>query len=216
MTEKTEGIKIEDAVKDEQPLQEETEETAKQAEEADAKAGEAGAETGTQESGEAGKESEEADAAGEKDGDSAASGDDSQEKAEPADDARYLRLLAEFQNYKKRTQKEKTDLYSYANEKIMTELLEVLDNFERALDAEPGEGFKEGMELIFTQLSGVLSKAGLAEITALGEDFDPNVHNAVMAEETDEYESGKVSGVMQKGYTLNGKVIRPSMVKVAN
>ncbi|MBQ9060091.1 MAG: nucleotide exchange factor GrpE, partial [Firmicutes bacterium] len=60
------------------------------------------------------------------------------------------------------------------------------------------------------------TKAGLAEITALGEDFDPNVHNAVMAEETEEYESGKVSGVMQKGYTLNGKVIRPSMVKVAN
>ena len=138
-----------------------------------------------------------------------------EEKAE-ADDARYLRLLAEFQNYKKRTEKEKTDLYSYANEKIMAELLEVLDNFERALEQDAGDGFKEGMELIFTQLTNVLTKAGLAEITALGEDFDPNVHNAVMAEETEEYESGKVSGVMQKGYTLNGKVIRPSMVKVAN
>ena len=140
---------------------------------------------------------------------------EAEEKAE-ADDARYLRLLAEFQNYKKRTEKEKTDLYSYANEKIMAELLEVLDNFERALEQDAGDGFKEGMELIFTQLTNVLTKAGLAEITALGEDFDPNVHNAVMAEETEEYESGKVSGVMQKGYTLNGKVIRPSMVKVAN
>ena len=70
--------------------------------------------------------------------------------------------------------------------------------------------------MIFKQLFDVLEKAGLKEIPALGEEFDPNFHNAVMNEETDEYESGKVSGVMQKGYTLNGKVIRPSMVKVAS
>ena len=200
MTEKTEGIKIEDDVKEEasaedQPLQEEEQETEQTASEEDAKAGAADDEA-------AEAEEPKAEAAEE-------------EKAE-ADDARYLRLLAEFQNYKKRTEKEKTDLYSYANEKIMAELLEVLDNFERALEQDAGDGFKEGMELIFTQLTNVLTKAGLAEITALGEDFDPNVHNAVMAEETEEYESGKVSGVMQKGYTLNGKVIRPSMVKVAN
>ena len=198
MTEKTEGIKIEDDVKEEasaedQPLQEEEQENEQAASEEDAKA-----ETAEDEAAEAEEPKAEA-----------------EEKAE-ADDARYLRLLAEFQNYKKRTEKEKTDLYSYANEKIMAELLEVLDNFERALEQDAGDGFKEGMELIFTQLTNVLTKAGLAEITALGEDFDPNVHNAVMAEETEEYESGKVSGVMQKGYTLNGKVIRPSMVKVAN
>ena len=96
------------------------------------------------------------------------------------------------------------------------ELLDVLDNFERALDQEgQGDSFKEGMEMIFKQLGDVLKKSGLAEIPALGEEFDPNFHNAVMSEETDDYESGKVSGVMQKGYTLNGKVIRPSMVKVA-
>ncbi|MFQ7111318.1 MAG: nucleotide exchange factor GrpE [Anaerovoracaceae bacterium] len=131
-------------------------------------------------------------------------------------DARYLRLMADFQNYKKRVEKEKKDLYSYANEKIIIELLSVLDNFERALEQETeGDGFKEGMEMIFKQLGDVLEKSGLAEIAALGEDFDPNFHNAVMTEETEEYESGKVSGVMQKGYTLNGKVIRPSMVKVA-
>lgn len=131
-------------------------------------------------------------------------------------DARYLRLMADFQNYKKRVEKEKKDLYSYANEKIIIELLSVLDNFERALEQETeGDGFKEGMEMIFKQLGDVLEKSGLAEIAALGEDFDPNFHNAVMTEETKEYESGKVSGVMQKGYTLNGKVIRPSMVKVA-
>ena len=131
-------------------------------------------------------------------------------------DARYLRLMADFQNYKKRVEKEKKDLYSYANEKIIIELLSVLDNFERALEQETeGDGFKEGMEMIFKQLGDVLEKSGLAEIAALGEDFDPNFHNAVMTEETEEYESGKVSGVMQKGYTLYGKVIRPSMVKVA-
>lgn len=200
MTEKTEEIRIEDDIKaepvtEDQPLDEEETKAAEEA--ADAKAEEAEAEDAKAEEAKAEEAGDKADAA-------------------EADNARYLRLLAEFQNYKKRTEKEKTDLYSYANEKIMTELLEVLDNFERALEQEPGEGFKEGMELIFTQLTTCLTKAGLAEITALGEDFDPNVHNAVMAEETEEYESGKVSGVMQKGYTLNGKVIRPSMVKVAN
>lgn len=137
------------------------------------------------------------------------------EAAEEDSDTRYLRLMADFQNYKKRVEKEKTDIYSYANEKLITEMLDIVDNFERALQQEEiGDGFKEGMEMIFKQLSGVLEKSGLAEIAALGEDFDPNFHNAVMTEETEEYESGKVSGVMQKGYTLNGKVIRPSMVKV--
>ena len=140
-----------------------------------------------------------------------------EKEPEEDSDTRYLRLMADFQNYKKRVEKEKTELYSYANEKLVTEMLDVMDNFERALEQEAvGDGFKEGMEMIFRQLSGVLEKSGLAEIAALGEDFDPNVHNAVMTEDTDEYESGKVSGVMQKGYTLNGKVIRPSMVKVVN
>jgi len=145
-----------------------------------------------------------------------------QEEPEEDADRKYLRLMADFQNYKRRVEKEKKDLYSYANEKIMSDLLEVLDNFERALDqdaaaaADGGAGFKEGMEMIFKQLNDVLKKEGLEEITALGEDFDPNLHNAVMTEETEEYESGKVSGVMQKGYTLKGKVIRPSMVKVVN
>ncbi len=139
-----------------------------------------------------------------------------EEGKEDTEELRYLRLMADFQNYKKRVEKEKRDLYSYANEKLMNELLAVVDNFERALDHDADEGFKEGIEMIFKQLQDVLEKSGLAEIPALGEEFDPNVHSAVMTEETEEYESGKVSGVMQKGYTLNGKVIRPAMVKVAN
>ena len=157
------------------------------------------------------KEAEKGSADQEKDG-----GQEEKKEPEEDGDARYLRLMADFQNYKKRIEKEKSDIYSYANEKLITEMLEVLDNFERALgQEESGDSFKEGMEMIFKQLGNVLEKAGLAEITALGEEFDPNFHNAVMTEETEEYESGKVSGVMQKGYTLNGKVIRPSMVKVA-
>ena len=139
-----------------------------------------------------------------------------EEGKEESDDLRYLRLMADFQNYKKRVEKEKRDLYSYANEKIMNDLLTVMDNFERALEHDADENFKEGIEMIFKQLQDVLEKSGLAEIPALGEEFDPNVHSAVMTEETEDYESGKVSGVMQKGYTLNGKVIRPTMVKVAN
>ena len=139
-----------------------------------------------------------------------------EEGKEESDDLRYLRLMADFQNYKKRVEKEKKDLYAYANENIMSDLLTVMDNFERALEHDADENFKEGIEMIFKQLQDALEKSGLAEIPALGEDFDPNVHSAVMAEETEDYESGKVSGVMQKGYTLNGKVIRPSMVKVAN
>ena len=130
---------------------------------------------------------------------------------------KYMRLMADFQNFKRRTEKEKSDIYAFANEKLVVELLNVIDNFERALAlGAEGDGFVEGMSLIFKQLQGVLEKAGVKEIEALGQEFDPNFHNAVMMEDTDEYESGKVSCVLQKGYTLNNKVIRPSMVKVAN
>ena len=197
------------------------EEELKEAEEAkaeDAKATEA--EEDTQESEEASEEtaSEEATEAAEDSGKE--SGEENEEVKdegkEEEGELRYLRLMADFQNYKKRVEKEKRDLYSYANEKIMNDLLTVMDNFERALEHDADENFKEGIEMIFKQLSDVLEKDGLAEIPALGEEFDPNVHSAVMTEETEDYESGKVSGVMQKGYTLNGKVIRPAMVKVAN
>ena len=116
------------------------------------------------------------------------------------------------------TEKEKGELFKYASEKLVVQLVEILDNFDRALNqsAGGGEAFAAGMELIFKQLTDVLEKNGVEEIKALGEDFDPNFHNAVMMEDTTEYESGKVSDVLQKGYTLNGKVVRPSMVKVAN
>ncbi|MBR6015459.1 MAG: nucleotide exchange factor GrpE [Firmicutes bacterium] len=137
---------------------------------------------------------------------------------ETVDSEKYMRLMAEFQNYKRRTEKEKSDLFKYASEKLVVQLVEILDNFDRALNQSGagGEAFAEGMQLIFKQLTDVLEKNGVEEIKALGEDFDPNFHNAVMMEDTDKYESGKVSDVLQKGYILNGKVVRPSMVKVAN
>ena len=132
-------------------------------------------------------------------------------------DTKYLRLMADFQNFKRRVKKEKSDIYAYANEKLVSQLLDVIDNFERALlHEEADDSYVEGMKMIFKQLTGVLEKAGLEEINALGEDFDPNFHNAVMTEDNDDYDSGKVTEVMQKGYLLNKKVIRPSMVKVNN
>ena len=195
----------------EEQIREETKKTEEKVEENETKTGEDAQASGSEED-RSGKEEK----GEEKKEEPAEEKAEEKEEAEESGDAKYLRLMADFQNYKKRVEKEKKELYAYANENIMNELLAVIDNFERALEQEAGDGFKEGMEMIFKQMSDVLQKSGLAEIPALGEEFDPNVHNAVMTEETEEYESGKVSGVMQKGYTLNGKVIRPSMVKVAD
>ena len=99
----------------------------------------------------------------------------------------YMRLAADFQNYKRRVEKEKSEVYAYANEKFAVDLLGVLDNLERALEAQDGaetrdEGFVKGMELICKQLRDILLKNGVAEIQSLGEEFDPAVHNAVMME----------------------------------
>ncbi len=132
--------------------------------------------------------------------------------------ARYLRLVADFQNLKRRTEKEKADIYAFANEKIAVDLLNVIDNFERAMDHIQDSSDKtlaEGMGMIYKLLKEVFEKNGINEIKTQGEDFDPNFHHAVMTVSTDDYEGGKVVEAMQKGYTLKGKVIRPAMVKVA-
>lgn len=156
--------------------------------------------------------------------DNAPEAENTEEKAEEKTEEKagdgnekYVRLMAEFQNYKKRVAKEKNDIREYATEKLVMELLPVLDNFERALAASAEDdpaGYAKGMELIFTQMVTELQKSGLAEVEAEGQDFDPTKHNAVMTEENEELESGKVSKVLQKGYALNDKVIRPSMVAV--
>ena len=138
------------------------------------------------------------------------------EEPQQTESERYQRLFAEFSNYKRRTEKEKADLYAYAGEKFAKDLLEVIDNFERAMEARPeGDKFAEGMDLILTQLRAVMDKNHVEEIKALGEAFDPNFHNAVMTETVEGTQSGVVTKVFQKGYTLNGKVIRPSMVAVS-
>lgn len=137
-------------------------------------------------------------------------------EAERQESERYLRLLADFQNFRQRTEKEKADIRSYANEKVIGELLPVVDNFERALQTKTDdiESYAKGMEMILGQLLAAIEGAGVKEIPAEGEMFDPNKHNAVMTEEVEELEDGIISKVLQKGYTLNGRVIRPSMVAV--
>lgn len=142
---------------------------------------------------------------------------DSKEEVE-SEDARYMRLAADFQNFKRRVQKEKNDIYSYANEKIALDIIDVMDNFERALqhsDDSESPKFFEGVELIYKQLKGALDKNNILEIESDGAVFDPNFHNAVMMEKNDAFKSNTVIRTMQKGYTLNGKVIRPSMVTVS-
>lgn len=129
----------------------------------------------------------------------------------------YLRLMADFQNYKRRTENDRSRIYAEANERLVSELLPVLDNFERALSTEgAGEGYAKGMELIFVQLKDVLKKSGLAEIEAEGKSFDPNFHQAIGKVDKEGAESDSVVDVLQKGYTLNGKVLRPATVRIAN
>lgn len=159
-------------------------------------------------------EADEAEAKEESDAKEEAKADEKDAEAEESE--RYMRLMAEFQNFKRRAAREKSDIHAYANERIVSDLLPVLDNFERALNTETDEfeAYAKGMELIFEQLKTALEKAGVKEIEALGCDFDPNVHNAVMTDNTDDYETDKISKVLQKGYKLNDKVVRPSMVAV--
>lgn len=127
-----------------------------------------------------------------------------------------LRLQADFTNYKNRIKKERENIYSYAIEDLINQLLPILDNFERALDsAEEEDGFYQGVKMIYEQFLEVLKNNGLSEIECKGEVFDPNLHHAVFVEETKDKEEGIILEVLQKGYTLNDKVIRPSMVKVS-
>jgi molecular chaperone GrpE len=129
----------------------------------------------------------------------------------------YLRLAADFANYKKRSEKERTDIRAFANEKLVANLLEVLDNFDRALvrEGQEKDPVLEGMMLIHKQLLGILENAGLEEIEALGSPFNPEFHEALMMDSSTEQESGIVTEVFQKGYMLHKKVIRPTRVKVA-
>ncbi|GAB6084829.1 nucleotide exchange factor GrpE [Alkaliphilus crotonatoxidans] len=127
------------------------------------------------------------------------------------------RLQADFANYKKRIEKEKSEIYLYANEKLAEELLGTMDNLERALEAASEEqetGLFQGIELVLKQLKELLKRNGVEEIEALNQPFDMNLHHAVAQEEA-EAEANTIIEVFQKGYKIHQKVLRPAMVKVA-
>ena len=130
---------------------------------------------------------------------------------------RILRLQADFENFRRRTAKEKEELAAVITQNILGDLLPLLDNFERAMAVEQtdGEAFQKGVEMIFTQLREVMEKHGLEHIDAEGQPFDPNVHQAVMRVENLDVEDGTITQVLQKGYQAKGRVIRPAMVQVA-
>jgi molecular chaperone GrpE len=130
---------------------------------------------------------------------------------------KYVRLQAEFQNFKKRTEKEKSNLYKFANEKLFVDLLPLMDNMERALSSTEagGDGIVDGLKMIKKSLDDLFEKNDVKVIEALGQPFDPDLHHAVMSDESDDHDSEHVSEEFQKGYTLNEKVIRHSMVKVS-
>lgn len=131
---------------------------------------------------------------------------------------RYLRLDAEYYNFRQRSVKEKSEAYENASIDAAKELISVIDNFERAAKAEcTDENFKKGIDMIFKQYLGILDKLGIKEIEAEGAAFDPNFHNAVSSVENEELGENVVAAVFQKGYiTASGKVVRPAMVTVAN
>lgn len=128
---------------------------------------------------------------------------------------KLVRLQADFQNYKKRVEKEKEDLVSIGVISIANEVLPVIDNFERALEHDDESGsFKEGMKLIYEGLKNALKSKGIVELKALGEDFNPDFHQAVSMGHNDDYKENQVIEVLLKGYEYNGKVIRHAMVIV--
>ena len=131
----------------------------------------------------------------------------------------YIRLAADFENYRKRQAQERESLLKYGAENTLKKIIEVLDNFERGAKAnettEDCEKLRESFNLVHKQLTDVLEKAGLKPIEAEGQEFDPNFHEAVMQTPTDEYPEHTVISVLQKGYQLEDRVLRPALVNVA-
>ena len=143
--------------------------------------------------------------------------DAKQEKIDELND-RVMRQMAEFENFRKRTEKEKDSMFDAGARSVIEKILPVVDNFERGIqtvpDAEKDGAFAQGVRMIYKQLTDELDKMGVKPIEALGKPFDPNFHNAVMQVDSDEYETGIVSQELQKGYTYHDVVIRHSMVAV--
>jgi molecular chaperone GrpE len=131
---------------------------------------------------------------------------------------RLLRTAAEFDNYRKRVERERRDLSEFAAADVLLELLPIVDNFERALQAPAppeAESFRTGIEMIHRQMVDLLRKRGAKPIESLGADFDPNLHQAVMHEASSDHREGEVMQELQRGYKLGERLLRPAMVKVA-
>lgn len=130
-----------------------------------------------------------------------------------------MRIAADFENYQRRTAREREDLIKFAGQQIITNLLDVIDNIERALQnevkADDLPNFVEGVRMIHKQFLDVLQKSGVSVIEAVGQPFNPEYHEAIMSEATSEYPDETVIAEFQKGYQMNGRVLRPSMVKVS-
>ncbi|MNN74143.1 heat shock protein GrpE [compost metagenome] len=132
---------------------------------------------------------------------------------------RLLRTQADFDNFRRRTQKEKEELGKYASAKLITELLPVVDNFERALSTTSDNAeiasYAKGVEMILRQFEGILQAEGLTAMETVGQPFNPEYHQAIMQVESEDHEEGIVVEELQKGYLLKDKVLRPAMVKVS-
>lgn len=139
------------------------------------------------------------------------------EKVDELED-KVKRQLAEFENFRNRTEKEKTQMFETGAKSVIEKILPIVDNFERGLAAVPeeekGSSFAQGMELIYKQLMTELEKLEVKPIEAVGAEFDPNFHNAVMQVESEEYDTGVIAQELLKGYTYRGQVVRHSMVAV--
>jgi molecular chaperone GrpE len=130
---------------------------------------------------------------------------------------RHLRLAAEFENFRKRTAREWTERVQSANAELLFDLLAIADNFERALQVEHAESaYADGVRMIFQQLQGLLARRGVEAIPALGQPFDPNLHEALIHMASDEYEEGLVCQEIRKGYRLRDRVFRPAQVAVSS
>jgi molecular chaperone GrpE len=131
---------------------------------------------------------------------------------------RWLRKTAEFDNYRKRVERERREQADHKVTDLLLELLPIVDDFDRALTMDAGEGgaaYRKGIELIHAKLNDLLRKHGVHPIESLGVDFDPNLHQAVIHESSPEHREGEVIGELARGYTMGDRLLRPAMVKVA-
>lgn len=131
-------------------------------------------------------------------------------------DDKYLRLAAEYDNFRRRSREEKDATYSSAMADTVSELLPIIDNLERAADFDDGEKVKEGLKMIASTVGASLSKLGVEEFGKPGEKFDPNLHSAVLHDEDDSERENEITDVFQKGYKKGSKIIRFAMVKTVN